>query len=92
MRHITVLGTGLMGTGLAHSLLRSGLGVTVWNRTPGRAAPAGIVWVQTSTVSLSDAAGRLPALAARHGARYIDAPVLGTRQPAEEGRSPSTSG
>jgi len=29
---------------------------------------------------------RLPALAARYGARYVDAPVLGTRQPAEEGK------
>jgi len=128
--HVSVLGTGLMGAGMAHSLLRSGLDVTVWNRTSGRAAPlaadgarvagtaaeavagadavvtmlwdgdsvaevmtqalpsapAGIVWVQTSTVSLRDAADRLPALAARHGARYIDAPVLGTRQPAEEGK------
>jgi 3-hydroxyisobutyrate dehydrogenase len=29
---------------------------------------------------------RLPALASRYGARYVDAPVLGTRQPAEEGK------
>jgi len=128
--HVSVLGTGIMGAGMARSLLRSGLDVTVWNRTSSRAAPlaadgarvagtateavaradvvvtmlwdgdsvaevmaaalpsapAGIVWVQTSTVSLRDAADRLPALAARHGARYIDAPVLGTRQPAEEGK------
>jgi 3-hydroxyisobutyrate dehydrogenase len=49
-------------------------------------APEGIWWAQTSTVSLPDAAGRLPALAAKHGARYIDAPVLGTRQPAEDGK------
>ncbi len=130
MRHITVLGTGLMGAAMARSLLRAGLDVTVWNRTAGRAAPlaadgaqvagtaaeavagadavvtmlwdgdsvaevmtealpaapAGVLWVQTSTVSLDDAGDRLPALAARHGARYIDAPVLGTRQPAEEGK------
>jgi 3-hydroxyisobutyrate dehydrogenase len=130
MRHVAVLGTGIMGAGMARSLLRSGLDVTVWNRTPGRAAPlaadgahvagaaaeavagadavltmlwdgdsvaevmtaalpsapAGVLWAQTSTVSLHDACGRLPALAARHGARYIDAPVLGTRQPAEEGK------
>ena len=49
-------------------------------------APTGVLWVQTSTVSLRDAGDRLPALAARHGARYVDAPVLGTRQPAEEGK------
>ena len=130
MRHVAVLGTGIMGAGMARSLLRSGLDVTVWNRTSGRAAPlaadgahvagtaaeavagvdavvtslwhgdsvaevmtealpsapAGILWVQTTTISLRDAGDRLPALAARHGARYVDAPVLGTRQPAEEGK------
>jgi len=125
-----VLGTGIMGAGMARSLLRSGLDVTVWNRTSGRAAPlaadgahvagtaaeavagvdavvtslwhgdsvaevmtealpsapAGVLWAQTTTISLRDAGDRLPALAARHGARYVDAPVLGTRQPAEEGK------
>jgi len=130
MRHVAVLGTGIMGAGMARSLLRSGLDVTVWNRTSGRAAPlaadgahvagtaaeavagvdavvtslwhgdsvaevmtealpsapAGILWAQTTTISLRDAGDRLPALAARHGARYVDAPVLGTRQPAEEGK------
>jgi len=128
--HVAVLGTGIMGAGMARSLLRSGLDVSVWNRRPGRAeplaadgasvagtaaeavagadavltmlwdgdsvaevmtaalpaAPAGILWAQTSTVSLLDASSRLPALAAEHQARYIDAPVLGTRQPAEEGK------
>jgi len=130
MRHVAVLGTGIMGAGMARSLLRSGLDVTVWNRTSGRAAPlaadgahvagtaaeavagvdavvtslwhgdsvaevmtealpsapAGVLWAQTTTISLRDAGDRLPALAARHGARYVDAPVLGTRQPAEEGK------
>src|SRR5260370_1576658 len=36
---VAVLGTGIMGTGMAHSLLRSGLDVIVWNRTRDRAAP-----------------------------------------------------
>src|SRR6202050_4142579 len=128
--HVAVLGTGIMGTGMAHSLLRSGLDVTVWNRSSGRAAPLaadgarvagrpaeavasadavitilwdgnsvadvmaealsaapdGLLWAQASTVSPHDAGERLPALAAKHGARYLDAPVLGTRQPAEEGK------
>jgi 3-hydroxyisobutyrate dehydrogenase len=127
---VAVLGTGIMGTGMAHSLLRSGLDVTVWNRTRGRAeplaadgayvagslpeavadvdavitmlwdgdsvadvmadalpaAPDGVLWVQASTVSLHDAGDLLPALADGCGARYIDAPVLGTRRPAEEGK------
>jgi 3-hydroxyisobutyrate dehydrogenase len=130
MRRVAVLGTGIMGAGMARSLLRAGLEVTVWNRSPGRAAPLtasgaqvagtaaeavagvdavvtmlwdgdsvaevmtgalpaapdGVLWVQTSTVSLPDAGVRLPALASRYGARYADAPVLGTRQPAEEGK------
>jgi 3-hydroxyisobutyrate dehydrogenase len=130
MRHVAVLGTGIMGAGMARSLLRSGLDVSVWNRSPGRAAPLaadgahvagtaaeavagvdavvtmlwdgssvvevmtdvlpaapeGVLWAQTSTVSLDDASQRLPALAGRLGALFIDAPVLGTRQPAEEGK------
>ena len=39
MRHVAVLGTGIMGAGMARSLLRSGLDVTVWNRSSGRAGP-----------------------------------------------------
>jgi 3-hydroxyisobutyrate dehydrogenase len=129
MRRVAVLGTGIMGAGMARSLLRSGLDVTVWNRHSGRAAPLaadgarvaataaeavagvdalvtmlwdgdsvaevmtaalpaapdGVLWAQTSTVSVPDASVALPALAGRYGARYMDAPVLGTRQPAEEG-------
>ena len=130
MRRVAVLGTGIMGAGMARSLLRSGLDVIAWNRSPGRsaplaadgaqvaataagavagvdavvtmlwdgdsvaevmtaalpAAPEGVLWAQTSTVSLHDAGVRLPALAGRYGTRYVDAPVLGTRQPAEEGK------
>jgi 3-hydroxyisobutyrate dehydrogenase len=130
MHRVAVLGIGLMGAGMARSLLRAGLEVTVWNRSPGRAAslaadgaqvagtaaeavagadavvtmlwdggsvaevmtaalpaaPDGVLWAQTSTVSLPDAGAELPALASRYGARYVDAPVLGTRQPAEEGK------
>jgi 3-hydroxyisobutyrate dehydrogenase len=130
MSRVAVLGTGIMGAGMARSLLRSGLDVIVWNRSPGRAAPLaadgaqvagtpaeavagvdavvtmlwdggsvaevmtaalpaapdGVLWAQTSTVSLPDAGVRLPALASRYRAQYVDAPVLGTRQPAEEGK------
>jgi len=50
------------------------------------AAPDGILWAQATTISVPDAGDLLPALADGCGARYIDAPVLGTRQPAEEGR------
>ncbi len=36
---VAVLGTGIMGTGMAQSLLRAGHDVRVWNRTAGRAQP-----------------------------------------------------
>jgi len=36
---VTVLGTGIMGAGVAGSLLRAGHDVTVWNRDPAKAAP-----------------------------------------------------
>ncbi|MBV8994662.1 MAG: NAD(P)-dependent oxidoreductase, partial [Pseudonocardiales bacterium] len=42
------------------------------------------LWVQASTVGL-DGTARLAQLADRHGVGFIDAPVLGTRKPAEEG-------
>jgi 3-hydroxyisobutyrate dehydrogenase len=34
---VAVLGTGRMGAAMARNLLRAGFGVSVWNRTPGRA-------------------------------------------------------
>lgn len=46
---------------------------------------SGAVWVQSTTVSLEDVDG-LAAFAAEHGLAYFDAPVLGTRQPAEAGQ------
>lgn len=36
---VAVLGTGLIGTGMARSLLRAGHNVRVWNRTADRAEP-----------------------------------------------------
>lgn len=125
---VTVLGTGIMGAGMARSLARAGLTVTAWNRSPDKAAAladdgvrvaedvesavrdadvvvtmlfdldsvtgvmaaalpalsADTVWVQSSTVGL-DGAVRLAELADEHQVSYVDAPVLGTRQPAEQG-------
>ncbi|MER6130106.1 NAD(P)-dependent oxidoreductase [Streptomyces sp. NPDC001795] len=52
------------------------------------AAPAlrpGTVWVQATTAGI-EAVGDLAAFAADHGLVFYDAPVLGTRQPAEAGR------
>jgi 3-hydroxyisobutyrate dehydrogenase len=125
---VTVLGTGIMGSGMARNLIAAGLDVTVWNRSPDRARaladvgarmatdaaeavagadvvvtmlfdtdsvaqvmgwalPAtapGAVWAQTSTVGL-EGTQRLAELAARHEVGFVDAPVLGTRGPAEQG-------
>jgi 3-hydroxyisobutyrate dehydrogenase len=125
---VAVLGTGLMGAGMAKSLARAGLEVTVWNRTPDKAraladvatvaetpaeavsgqdviltmlfdadsaervmaealpaASPGAVWAQAGTVGL-DGVDRLAALADKHGVGFVDAPVLGTRAPAEQGQ------
>ncbi|WP_424887619.1 NAD(P)-dependent oxidoreductase [Streptomyces sp. XH2] len=52
------------------------------------AAPAlrpGTVWAQSGTVGLEGFEG-LAALAREHGLTLVDAPVLGTKQPAEEGK------
>ena len=43
------------------------------------------VWLQTSTVG-EEGNERLQWVAARSGVAYVDAPVLGTKQPAERGR------
>jgi 3-hydroxyisobutyrate dehydrogenase len=125
---VALLGTGTMGVGMTHSMLRAGLPVTVWNRHPERAKPlaadgatvaesaedavreadvvvtmlfdepavtavmtqvAGAVredavWVQSSTVGRRGTAA-LAAFAEEHGLTMLDAPVVGTKQPAEDG-------
>jgi 3-hydroxyisobutyrate dehydrogenase len=121
---VCVLGTGLMGAGMARNLARAGHAVTVWNRDAEKARPLaadgitvaekaaeavrgasvvltmlfdaesviavmndaldsvaeGAVWVQTSTVGV-DGTAALAELAREHGVEFVDAPVLGTRQP-----------
>jgi 3-hydroxyisobutyrate dehydrogenase len=125
---ITVLGTGIMGGGMARNLVKAGFDVTVWNRHREKAEPlaeagatvaedvaeavsssdvvltmlfdgdaveavmedalptmrSDAVWIQSSTVGLA-AAARLTERAGRQGIALVDAPVLGTRQPAEQG-------
>lgn len=48
-------------------------------------APAGGLWLQTSTVGI-EWTKRLATLGDEHGLVYVDAPVLGTRAPAEQGQ------
>lgn len=129
MTRVAVLGTGIMGAGMARSLARAGLDVTAWNRSSDKVRPLaddgitvaekpeeavagaevvvtmlfdaasvvavmtdalpamaeGAVWAQTSTVGI-DGTAELAALAGAHGVGFVDAPVLGTRQPAEQGQ------
>jgi 3-hydroxyisobutyrate dehydrogenase len=57
MTHVTVLGLGIMGSGIAHNILKAGYPLTVYNRTQEKAAAlieAGAQWADT------------PALAAQH--------------------------
>ncbi|GLZ45794.1 3-hydroxyisobutyrate dehydrogenase [Actinomycetospora sp. NBRC 106375] len=126
---VAVLGIGIMGAGMARSLLREGHEVTVWNRNPDKAKPLaddgarvadsaadavaaadvvitmlfdtdsvvdvmdsaldaareGAVWLQTSTVGI-EGARRLTALAEQKGVAIVDAPVIGTKAPAENGK------
>jgi 3-hydroxyisobutyrate dehydrogenase len=44
----------------------------------------GAIWLQLSTVGVA-AAERFAELASEHGVLYVDAPVLGSREPAEKG-------
>ena len=130
---VALLGTGIMGAGMAQRLLEQGFLVDVWNRTPVAAAPlveqgatahleageavqraqvvvtmlatadavsdvmlrqdalGGIapdgIWAQMGTIGIeateqvaAEAASRRPDLA------FVDAPVLGTREPARTGQ------
>jgi 3-hydroxyisobutyrate dehydrogenase len=49
------------------------------------AVNSGTVWLQMSTVGL-DGTERCAGLAADRGVRFVDAPVLGTKEPAEQGK------
>jgi 3-hydroxyisobutyrate dehydrogenase len=125
---VTVLGTGTMGTGMTHALVRAGHTVTVWNRSPERAEPLSrdgahvvssaatavrdadvvvtmltdgdathevmrttlrdvprdAVWAQMGTVGVA-ATDALAGLAGDAGVAFADAPVSGTKAPAERG-------
>jgi 3-hydroxyisobutyrate dehydrogenase len=48
------------------------------------ALPAGAIWIQMSTVG-APAADRLATLAADHDVQFVDAPVLGSAEPAQRG-------
>ena len=60
-------------------------GPAVEAMTDGLTFGDGAVWAQMSTVGI-EATGRLAARAAEAGAAFVDAPVLGTLKPAEDGK------
>jgi 3-hydroxyisobutyrate dehydrogenase-like beta-hydroxyacid dehydrogenase len=49
------------------------------------AASTGVLWIDSSTVNPSFSR-RMAAQAARHGLRFLDAPVTGSKEPAEKGQ------
>jgi 3-hydroxyisobutyrate dehydrogenase len=55
--NVAVLGTGTMGAPVARNLLRAGLGVRVWNRTPARAAALAAEGARTASTAAEAAAG-----------------------------------
>jgi 3-hydroxyisobutyrate dehydrogenase len=122
--HVALLGTGIMGRGMAANIVKAGIPLTVWNRTREKAedlgadvadSPAtavkgativvtilsdadvvervvreasperGTVWLQQSTVGVAGSE-RLAAVADELELVYVDAPVLGTKGPAEAGQ------
>jgi 3-hydroxyisobutyrate dehydrogenase len=73
------------GAELVVTILSDGAAVEA---VAGEALPAlddGAVWLQMSTVGIA-AGERLAALAEEHGVPFVDAPVVGTKQPAEQGK------
>lgn len=130
-KNVALLGTGIMGSGMAAQLLDAGHELTVWNRTTSKARPLaergaklaaspveavdGVdfvitaladggavrevmegddgalvgmgrasVWIQMSTVSLEDV-DEFERRSKESGVHFVDAPVLGTKGPAEKG-------
>jgi 3-hydroxyisobutyrate dehydrogenase len=122
--HVALLGTGIMGRGMALNIVKAGIPLTVWNRSPEKAADLGAdvadspqdavrgaaivitvlsdakvveavireaapepgtVWLQQATVGV-DGCEHLAQVAEELGLTYVDAPVLGTKGPAEAGQ------
>jgi 3-hydroxyisobutyrate dehydrogenase len=66
------------------TLLADGAAVEDVMDEGARAARSGALWIQSSTVGVT-ATERLAEIAAEHGLAFVDAPVLGTKEPAEKG-------
>jgi 3-hydroxyisobutyrate dehydrogenase len=72
------------GAAVVVTMLADGAAVEDVMRDAAPAAPGGALWWQASTVGI-EATEALAALAEDHDLAYVDAPVLGTKGPAEKG-------
>jgi 3-hydroxyisobutyrate dehydrogenase len=72
------------GAGVVLTMLADGDAVTAAIDGAADGLERGAAWIQASTVGLA-ACAALAARAEHHGLGYLDAPVLGTKQPAEDG-------
>ena len=75
----------MTGAEVVVTMLTDGAAVEDVMREAAPAAPDGTLWWQASTVGIAGTEA-LVALAEEHGLRFVDAPVLGTKGPAEEGK------
>jgi 3-hydroxyisobutyrate dehydrogenase len=71
--------------GVVITMLADGPAVEEAMRDALPAMQPGAVWAQTSTIGI-EAAERLAGLALQHSVTCVDAPVLGSRKPAEDGQ------
>jgi 3-hydroxyisobutyrate dehydrogenase len=78
-------GDAVEGAEVVITMLSDGPAVEQTMREALPAAAPGTIWAQTSTVGLP-ASERLSALAGERDLVHVDAPVLGTRKPAEDGQ------
>lgn len=76
-------GQAVAGASIVLTVLKDGPAVLDVVKEAAPHMAEGTVWVQLSTVG--DIVGELAAFAAEHGLGFVDAPVQGTRQPAERG-------
>jgi 3-hydroxyisobutyrate dehydrogenase len=73
------------GAGVVLTMLADGDAVASALESAAGGLERGAAWIQASTVGL-EACAALAEVAERHGLGYLDAPVLGTKQPAEQGK------
>ncbi len=78
-------GEAVEGADLIVTMLADGPAVAETVEQALASAEQGAVWAQTGTIGI-EWTKRLAALAGEHGLLYVDAPVLGTRAPAEQGQ------